>query len=164
MKIFTFIKNVFLFRKEIYNFRSYDWTFSLDMFRKSVEILMEHIKNNGDEIKETRDKKIAAMEKSISLMEDIIEDNFLEKAEEEFKIEFKYNLDFAGGKNSNILPEDKENNIFLIKRATEIEENTWNELFRILKGQDMEEFKEIGIDEKAYFEKFDGTGIKGWWD
>ena len=48
----------------------------------------------------------------------------------------------------------------VFKRSREIEKETWDEIWEILKGQDCSEF-----DKDIDWEKqFDGTGIRGWWD
>ena len=50
--------------------------------------------------------------------------------------------------------------------------NEWDELFKILKGQDYKEYRKlVKLDKKKeikndnlWDEWFDGSGIKGWWD
>ena len=57
-------------------------------------------------------------------------------------------------------PEEKEHNRKVFDRAREIEKQEWDELFKILKGQDYTTFDK----DKDWDEQFDGSGIKGWWD
>jgi hypothetical protein len=57
-------------------------------------------------------------------------------------------------------PEEKEHNRKVFARAREIEQQEWDELFQILKGQDYTTFD----NNKDWNKQFDGSGIKGWWD
>ena len=68
----------------------------------------------------------------------------------------------------NETPEEKEHNSKVFKRAREIEEQMWTELWDILKGQTHSHF-EVFLDkskdkEKAWDNWFDGSGLRGWWD
>jgi hypothetical protein len=68
--------------------------------------------------------------------------------------------------------EEEEKNQILSKRAGEIETETWNELFVILKGQDHEDYLELFTKSKEENELrgdlwdnwFDGSGLKQWWN
>jgi hypothetical protein len=60
----------------------------------------------------------------------------------------------------NETKEESDHNSKVFKRAREIGEQEWNELFEILKGQDYETFDK-DVD---WWRQFDGTGIRGWWD
>jgi hypothetical protein len=46
------------------------------------------------------------------------------------------------------------------KRTQKIEEEEWDELMLILKGQDYSTFD----PSKDFYEQYDGTGLKTWWD
>jgi hypothetical protein len=60
----------------------------------------------------------------------------------------------------NETEEEKAHNKKVYERASEIEEQEWNELFELLKGQDYKNFnKEID-----WYKQFNGSGIKNWWD
>jgi hypothetical protein len=48
----------------------------------------------------------------------------------------------------------------VFERSSEIEEQEWNELLSILKGQDTTKFDK-NLD---WYEQFDGSGLKNWWD
>jgi hypothetical protein len=68
--------------------------------------------------------------------------------------------------------EEKVHNRKVFDRAHEIEEQEWDELFEILKGQDHKEYcklSETQTEEEQrkqdlWNEWFDGSGIRGWWD
>ena len=68
--------------------------------------------------------------------------------------------------------EEKIHNRKVFDRAHEIEEQEWNELFQILKGQDYKEYRKLYAEQteeekrkrELWDEWFDGSGIKGWWD
>jgi len=68
--------------------------------------------------------------------------------------------------------EEKVHNRKVYDRAHEIEEQEWEELFKILKGQDHKEYCKLSDaqteEEKRkrdlWNEWFDGSGIKSWWD
>lgn len=70
------------------------------------------------------------------------------------------------------LTEDKAHNRRVFDRAHEIEEQEWNEIWTILKGQDMNEYRayldslteEERKNGNAYYKWFDGSGMKHWWD
>ena len=68
--------------------------------------------------------------------------------------------------------EEREHNSKVFDRTRELEEQEWNELWQILKGQDIEEYKEfektLTEEQKKetdqYYKWFDGSGLRGWWD
>ena len=65
-----------------------------------------------------------------------------------------------------------EHNRKVYNRANELEEQEFEEIWVILKGQNKDDFKEIYKDlsdeEKMKYDHwenwFDGSGIKNWWD
>jgi hypothetical protein len=67
---------------------------------------------------------------------------------------------------------EKAHNRKVYERSREIGEQEWNELWRILQGQDHREYQKISEslteeerkDEDHYYKWFDGTGLRGWWD
>jgi hypothetical protein len=67
--------------------------------------------------------------------------------------------------------EENEHNRKVYKLADEIEVEEWSELFTILKGQDIEEYRNLfnsltDNDKKGnlWLEWYDGSGMKHWWD
>jgi hypothetical protein len=113
-------------------------------------------------------KKVAKMERLVKLLNDINEDKFIEYAESGlgelvcYDIEFEPAPDHPGCYQlvDKKTPDEKEHNSKVFKRSREIEKETWNEIWEILKGQDYTKFnKDINWEKQ-----FDGTGIIGWWD
>lgn len=172
------IKNFWTFRKAISGYRWYGGHYSIfPILEVAIADMATHIKKEGIEIDETRLKKVAKMERLVKLLNDINEDKFTEYAEGELgELIFReWNWEETdriidnpfGEKNEKIYkwietetPEEQEHNKNVFDRARKIEEETWNEIWEILKGQDCSEFDK-DIDWKK---QFDGTGIRGWWD
>jgi hypothetical protein len=125
-------------------------------------------------------KKVAAMKRAVELLHHVNEDSFIELAEAELgeivhhPWEFEDEPDKPGYSRlvDKDTPEEKEHNSKVYARAREIEEQEWEELWRIFKGQDMTEYSGIMdslTDEEKrerdhYYEWFDGSNLKGWWD
>ena len=65
--------------------------------------------------------------------------------------------------------EEREHNRKVYDRTHELEEQEWNELFEILKGQNYKEYYDTLSEEEKknpnnHSEWFDGSGLRGWWD
>lgn len=178
-KLPMFFKNVWFFRKELWKFRSWDYSFNLMMLRRSLEKTVNTIEFYGMEVDESRMKKVEKMKRVIELLSHIREDSYLELAEKELGQIRDYDLEFTpveGGEGYELLdtqdPEDKAHNRRVFDRAHEIEEQEWNEIWTILKGQDMNEYRayldslteEERKNGNAYYKWFDGSGMKHWWD
>ena len=157
-----FFKNVFYFRNEMYEFRWWDYRFNLTIFRKSLEKTAKTIKEKGMEIDESRLKKVAAMERLIHIMKTIEKDDFIELAEKELGEIKNHGFEFEDVPETpgyvrlvdNETDEEKEHNRKVFKRSHEIEEDCWDEMVKIIRGQK---------DLKDYNDN-DGTGMRGWWD
>lgn len=168
--IWLFIKNIWLFKKELWEYRWYDSHFILMFIYKCIYD-MEKKMHKGLEVKITRNKKINKMNRSLYLLKNKIEDRYIELAENELGIKYNYdtlsfekkdNTDkyYLVSKGSKL---DEENNLRLIKKSREIEEEQWKELWEIFKGTD----KSLNIDitdSDSWEKNFDGTDIRGWWD
>ena len=156
-----FFRNIFYFRNEMYEFQWWDYRFNLTLFRKSLEKTAHTIKEKGMEIDESRLKKVAAMERLIHIMKVIEKDDFIELAEKELG-EIKHrDLEFEPAEQEgyfklvdNETTEDKEHNRKVFKRSHEIEEEYWDEMVKIIRGQ-----KNL-----QDYNKHDGSGMRGWWD
>lgn len=129
---------------------------------------MERGMQKGIEVRETRLKKIYKMRKAIYFIDRFMEDDFVVLAEKELgdlpdsTLEFEDcedNPGFCILKDTNT-EEEKIHRKKVYKRAREIEEIMWNELWDIFKGQDYSKFD----DNKEWDDQFDGSGIRGWWD
>lgn len=168
--LWRFLKNIYSFRKVLWNHSWWDYTFSLHALQTSLQI-MEKGMHAGSEIRQTRDKKIAKMQRAIQIIENIRTYNYIEIVEsvvgpikfEEF--EFEPVLDEAGHPTNSYTLKDtlsdeaKAHRDFVYKTSDLLEEAEWNELWAIFKGQNWNEFNDGDWDTK-----FDGTGLRSWWD
>lgn len=108
------------------------------------------------------------MRQAIRLIQNYNNDSYIEMAESELGeiIHHPWEFESVEGKEgiSRLVDketdEEKEHNSKVFKRAREIEESEWNELFEILKGQDYSKFNKSDDWDK----QFDGSGMRGWWD
>jgi len=164
-----FLENIWFFRKELYAFRSWDYSFNLDLFRRSLEKTVHTIEHYGHEVDESRMKKVEKMKQAIQLLKNVRSDQYTKRAEEELG-ELKNSDWLWNGREDT--EEEKNHNRNVFKRAREIEDLEWKELWSIIHGQDMKEYSEI-YNSKTDEEKeeggvwndwFDGSGLKGWWD
>ena len=134
--------------------------------------LRDSIKS-GNEIRISADKKVAQMDKLIEIICRLNEDYYIKYAEEQLghRVDISYGI--FGNKNGDEEPQEiKDKNRAIYNLSHELEERDWEDFFRILKGQDHEEFKKMREtlseeekrDHDTYYKWFDGTGIRGWWD
>jgi len=139
------------------------------MFTEDALIHMsKRIEKDGIEVDESRLKKVVAMKRAIQLIQNYNNDSYIEMAESELGEIIHYPWEFEGveGKNgvSRLVDKEtdkeKEHNSKVFKRAREIEESEWVELYEILKGQDYSKFNK----EEDWYKQFDGSGMRGWWD
>jgi hypothetical protein len=164
-----FLENIWFFRKELFAFRSWDYSFNLDLFRRSLEKTVDTIERHGQEVEESRMKKVEKMKRTIQLIKNVRSDEYVNQAV----------LELGEIKNSDWLWTDKEDteeerihNKKVFERAREIEISEWKELWLIVHGQDLKEFRKIydsktdeeKKDENLWNDWFDGSGMKSWWD
>lgn len=168
-KIPMFFENIWYFRKELWEFRSWDYSFNLRMFGRSLEKTANTLEFYGWEIEETRMKKVERIKRVVQIIKSLDEGDYINRAEKELG-ELKNSSGWRTGVQDT--PEEREHNKKVFELSRQIEENEWNELFDILKGQDHQEYKEI-INKLTYEEQierdhwknwFDGSGMKHWWD
>ena len=162
-------KNFWLFRKAIAEYRWYGGHDSVfPLLETAIADMAVNIKEKGSEIDESRLKKVAKMERLVKLLNDINKDEFIEYAEDELGELVCYDIEFEPAPDhpdcyqlvDKKTPDEKEHNSKIFKRSREIEKETWDEMWEILKGQDCSKFDK-DID---WRKQFDGTGIIGWWD
>ncbi len=164
-----FFKNIWLFRKDLYNYRWYSGQHYVLPFMKTALIDMAtKIDERGLEVEHSKSKKVDKMVRAAYLMECFIKDDFIELAEKELGELILHSWDFEPVPDkpgySQLVdkdtPEEKEHNSKVFLRARKIEEQMWDELWTIIKGQDYTKFdKNIDWDKQ-----FDGSGLRGWWD
>jgi len=179
-KIPMFFENIWFFRKELWTFRSWDYGFNLMMLRRSLEKTVNTIEFYGMEVDSSRMKKVEKMKRIIELLNNVRSDSYIEMAEKELgdvkhiDWEFEEVPDNPGYMRlvDNKSQKDTEHNRNVYNRADEIEKEEWKEIWKILEGQDIEEYRKI-YDSQTEEEKrrrelwdewFDGSGMKHWWD
>ena len=164
----NFVKNVWRFRKPLWNHNWWDNHASLEFLQVSLTHMADNIEKYGNEIDGPRLKKVEKMRRASQLIQNYINDSYSEMAESELGELILHDWEFEDIPDkpgfSRLVdketPEEKEHNTKVFKRAHEIESQEWNELFEILKGQDVNKF-----DKDYDWEKqFDGSGLKYWWD
>jgi hypothetical protein len=174
-----FFKNVWRFKSELYDFYPWDYSYNLSIFRRSLEITADDLEKNGMEVSESRLKKVEKIRRAIELLNNVRGNSHIEAAEKELGNLFLSDWNFEEVPDSegsfrlidSETPEQKEHNSKVFARSNEIEEEEWNELFEILKGQDHEDYKKFadkanlsGDGHDTWSEWFDGSGIRNWWD
>ena len=167
-KIPMFFENIWFFRKELWRFRSWDYTFNLMMFSRSLEKTVHTLEFHGWEIEETKIKKVEKIKRVIEIIKSLDESNYIKRAEDQ--IGELRGVEFWEDKEDT--PEDKEHNKKVFDLSTQIENDEWEELFNILKGQDHKEYGKL-LETQSEENKwktdlwtkwFDGSGMKHWWD
>ena len=176
-KIPAFFKNVWFFRKEMWRFRSWDYSFNLQLLSRSLEKTVHTIEYYGMEVDSSRMKKVQKIKRAIELMNNLRTDSYIEMAEKELgelkSIDFNFeptedNPELFQLVDSDV--EEREHNRKVFILSDKIESDEWKELFSILKGQDIEEYRKLfdsaSDDEKRdlWDKWFDGSGMKHWWD
>jgi hypothetical protein len=152
---------VFFF-KAVWNYRGWDYHGSLVLLRRSLEPIHGYVLN-GHEIEEPRLKKAYKIRRTIELLRRIETDCFVELAEAELGYSLQYSGLFEDA------PDRKEANSAIFAKSHEYEEAAWEELWSNLKGQDTSDFRPKGEEsfedaETRWYKKFDGSGIRGWWE
>ena len=168
-KFFRFIKNIWAFRKTLWNFRWWDYHFTLEMMKTSLVIMSDNLETKGIEVDVSRLKKVAKMRRAIEIMNNLQGIQHIEMAEKELgelfiePFEFKPSESHPGSYElvERNTPEEKEHNSKVFARANEIEEQEWNELWNIFKGQDNTKYSPYNQD---WDDWFDGSNMKTWWD
>lgn len=167
-KIPMFFENIWFFRKELWRFRSWDYTFNLMMLSRSLEKTVHTLEFHGWEIEETKIKKVEKIKRVIEIIKSLDESNYIKRAEDQ--IGELRGVEFWEDKEDT--PEDKEHNKKVFDLSTQIENDEWEELFNILKGQDHKEYGKL-LETQSEEDKwktdlwtkwFDGSGMKHWWD
>lgn len=152
-----FFKNVWRFRRELYNHQWWDYRYTLNMLEKSLLILEKGIREKGIEAHQSRESKLVAMQRALELLRNNREDNYLDRAQAELGnlSEWEWEVDENGLLIDKDTPEQKEHNKAVFKRANEIQEKEWKELWEIIKGTK---------NSKKFGWAYDGTDMRGWWD
>lgn len=155
----TFIKNIWRFRRELWSHRWWDYHFTLKMFKRSLEIQEAGMRLKGIEDSESLNKKLANIKKAIQLLENRIADNYIERIESEYGALIMKEWKFEDSENGSYVlvdedtEDEKKHNRMIFKKAHNLEEKEWTELWEIIKGKKWKEYKD-----------WDGSDLRGWWD
>jgi hypothetical protein len=178
--IARFLKNVWKFRKPLANHYWWDHHATLQFLEISLSNMAENMEKYGNEIDGPRLKKVAKMKRAAELIQNYNKDLYIDMAEAELgeivhhPWEFEDVPDKPGY--SRLIDQDTEeekiHNRKIYDRAREIEQQEWNELWQIIKGQDRNEYRNLTVslteeeqkEEDQYYKWFDGSGLNGWWD
>ena len=174
-----FLKNIWRFRKALWNFRWWDYTFTLGMLQTSLKVMSPRFEKFAIEVESSKSSKVKKMNRAIFLLENFLQANFLEQAESELGEIITKDLETepVPGKPDLVrlldkeTPEEKQHNQKVFERAKELEEEQWEELWRIIRGKQMPNpiSKVIKMhqtpDKKVFIEKEeDGSDMRTWWD
>lgn len=163
-----FIKNIWRFRKALWRHYWWDHHALLQFMEIGLTEMSDRLEVDGLEIEESRLKKVAKMRRVAQLIRNYNEDLYIDMAEAELGKIVHHPWEFEPVPDKEDLfqlidkdtPEEKEHKTKVFARSREIQEQEWDELFELLKGQDYSKF-DNNID---FYEQFDGSGIRGWWD
>jgi ASC-1-like (ASCH) protein len=123
---------------------------------------------DGIEESISKGKKITAMRRAIEILKYVECDDFILLAEKELGAEFVSKVKFEpieGSTSYSMVdiasPEEQAMNRKILDRTREIENEVWEELWAIIKGnQDYSKFKK----NQDRVQQFNGTDMRGWWD
>jgi hypothetical protein len=156
-----FFKNVWRFRKELYNHQWWDYRFTLEMLYRSLSIMVVKLEKDGIEEDVSRGKKVAKIKRALELLKHKLDDDYVDRAEAELGELVLGDFEFEKTEEGNYKMVDllietssvRKHNRKVFKRASDIEETEWKELWDIFKGK-----KFTTMDD------FDGSDLRGWWD
>lgn len=171
----NFFKNLWLFRKALWNYRWYGGHHGVFPFmRIALMDMAAVIDRKGHEEDNSRSKKVMKMWRVAKLLENFENDEFITLAEKELGAIVHGEVQFVPTENGtyvmqeSISEEDRAHNRKVYALARDIEESMWNELWAILKGQDIKSYimfkDKSNHPETAWDNWFDGSDIRGWWD
>jgi len=166
------VKNIFFFWKVIWRFRPWDSSYQMRILARSLEPLAHTLEHYGNEVEGPRLKKVAKIKRAIEILNRQADSDYIELAEEKLGRSIDLSYGPFGNKPGKETKEVSKLNSEIYSLSNELEEQEFEELFRILQGQKYSQFimlydraKENGSSESELWDKwFDGTGIKGWWD
>jgi hypothetical protein len=126
------------------------------MLYRSLSITYKGMKERGDEVSETREPKLKSMERALELLKYKLDDDYVQRAEKELGplSKWDWEVDEDGVLIDRDTPEEKKHNRKVFKRARQIEEKEWKELWEIIKGTKLSKGGPV----------YDGSDMRGWWD
>ena len=128
-----FVKNVWRFRRELWDHQWWDYRYTLNMMERSLTIMERGISTNGIEADYSREPKVRAMRRALELLRNNKEDNYVERAQAELGplSKWEFEVDEKGVVIDRDTPEQKKHNRNVYKRAREIEDSEWKELWEM---------------------------------
>ena len=159
----NFFKNIWKFRKELHNHQWWDYHFTLEMLYRSLSIMVDRLEKDGIEEDENRMKKVGKIHRALELIKHKLDNDYVNRAEMELgEINYKP-IRFEPVEGSDGLfsledddtPEERKHTAKVFKRAKEIEEVEWKELWETFKGTKFS---------KKFGWAYDGTDMRSWWD
>lgn len=163
----NFIKNIWKFRKELWEYTWWDYQFMLMFMRKCTHDMAVNFERKGWEIEETKKKKVDKMLRAAIIMDNFIESKHLELAEKQLGLEYNsdWDIDEDGMLSFKDTPEQKKNNRKISLLSDKLQEQEWNELWEIFRGQDHKQYVKARKKENIHWNDwFDGSGARHWWD
>ena len=154
-----FIKNVWSFRRELWSHSWWDYSFTLMILKRSLEIQEQGLRSMGIEESLSLDKKLSKMRRAIELLKNKIEDNYISRTEEIYGEVYLGEMEFEETENGKYTlvdeetEEQKQHNKLIFKKAHELEQKEWKELWEIIHGKKYKHYKD-----------WDGSDLRGWWD
>ena len=142
-----FFKNIWRFRKELYNHQWYDYRYTLEMLYRSLSIMVVKLEKDGIEENVSRDKKVQKIKRALELLKHKLDDDYIGRAELELGELPDRPFEFEKMEDGNYLlvdndtPAERKHAKSVFKRARQIEEKEWKELWKIVDGD-----------------------LRGWWD
>ena len=124
------------------------------------------IESKGNEIETTKMKKVAKMRRACEILQNHIDDNYITMAENILGKCYDSELQFVPLEDrpelfsyeDNLTEEQRDHNSKVFLKSREIEVEEWKEFCDIIKGQG--DF----FEQEEWEEKYDGSGLKNWWD
>lgn len=167
--LLQFIRNIWKFRKALWNHRWYDYSGTLQFIEVGIADMATNVEVKGIEVERSRMKKVAKMKRAVEILKNIREHRYFDIVEVELGRGLRKNVfevvpceDKPGFYKlaNNVSEEERSFEDAYFDRAYELEQQEWNELWEILKGQDSSTFDK----DKKFDDQFDGSGLQGWWD
>lgn len=171
-----FVKTTWRHRYDAWNSRPWDATGSLRFMKTHLELLADYLEKYGIEVEDSRFKKIKKIRRAIELIDHYLEDSYIDLAEQQLGKEVTTKFNFVPSDEEGMFElqttdteQEALDNKEIFNLARQLEKDEWFELFTILRGQNINDFKEIK-DEKfedgrnRWENWFDGSGMNTWWD
>lgn len=149
----NFISNIWKYRKALYIDRDFEDLGKLYFLEIGIQSMTTYYEKYGYETLTSKEKKLKMMRRATQILRNVSENSYIEMAESELGPIPSFNL------NNEYSHLESLHISNIMKRSLELEEQEWDELIGILKGQDYSKF-DPNVD---FYEQFDGSGLRNWW-